>query len=59
MVLFYCTFVSLKAHSPLTVNIDPEELKIGKETRLFQAYGYLPTSLLHERLNFITGTKCG
>jgi hypothetical protein len=37
MVLLYCTFVSLKARNPLTLQIKPEEYKLHKEKRLFQA----------------------
>lgn len=37
MVLFYCTFVSLKARNTLTVQVSPEEYKLGREKRLFQA----------------------
>jgi hypothetical protein len=37
MVLFYCTFVSLKARDALTVQIAPEEYKLKNEKRLFQA----------------------
>jgi len=37
MVLFYCTFVALKARNRLTVQIHPEEFKLRREKRLFQA----------------------
>lgn len=37
MVLFYSTFVSLKARNTLTVQIHPDEYKLGREKRLFQA----------------------
>ncbi|KFA66550.1 hypothetical protein S40285_00703 [Stachybotrys chlorohalonatus IBT 40285] len=37
MVLMYCTFISLKAINPLTVNIGPEEYHLRGEKRLFQA----------------------
>lgn len=33
----YCTFISLKAINPLTVNIGPEEYHLRGEKRLFQA----------------------
>jgi hypothetical protein len=38
MVLFYCTFVALKARNLLTVQIHPNEFKLHREKRLFQAY---------------------
>ncbi len=38
MVLFYCTFVALKARNMLTVQIHPNEYKLQREKRLFQAY---------------------
>jgi hypothetical protein len=38
MVLFYCTFVALKARNTLTVQIHPDEYKLTREKRLFQAY---------------------
>ncbi|KAL2154119.1 hypothetical protein VTH82DRAFT_2795 [Thermothelomyces myriococcoides] len=37
MVLFYCTFVALKARSLLTVQIHPDEFRLRREKRLFQA----------------------
>ncbi|KAL2168443.1 hypothetical protein VTG60DRAFT_7245 [Thermothelomyces hinnuleus] len=37
MVLFYCTFVALKARSLLTVQIHPNEFQLRREKRLFQA----------------------
>ncbi|KAK4239435.1 hypothetical protein C8A03DRAFT_14155 [Achaetomium macrosporum] len=37
MVLFYCTFVALKARNLLTVQIHPNEFKLHREKRLFQA----------------------
>ncbi|RYP65135.1 hypothetical protein DL769_006414 [Monosporascus sp. CRB-8-3] len=37
LVLFHCTFVCLKAHSLLTVKVNPEEFILNKERRLFQA----------------------
>ncbi|RYO76092.1 hypothetical protein DL766_002297 [Monosporascus sp. MC13-8B] len=37
LVLFHCAFVCLKAHSLLTVMVDPEEFILNKERRLFQA----------------------
>ncbi|KAK5651732.1 hypothetical protein OQA88_11694 [Cercophora sp. LCS_1] len=37
MVLFYCTFVALKARNMLTVQIHPNEFKLQREKRLFQA----------------------
>jgi hypothetical protein len=41
MVLFYTTFVALKAWCPLTLNTNPEEYKLAGEDRLFQAYLHL------------------
>lgn len=38
MVLFYCTFVALKARNMLTIQIHPNEYKLQREKRLFQAY---------------------
>jgi hypothetical protein len=38
MVLFYCTFVALKARNLLTVQVHPNEFKLRREKRLFQAY---------------------
>lgn len=37
MVLFYCTFVALKARNTLTVQMHPDEYKLAREKRLFQA----------------------
>ncbi|KAK4165850.1 hypothetical protein QBC43DRAFT_207813 [Cladorrhinum sp. PSN259] len=37
MVLFYCTFVALKARNMLTVQIHPNEYRLQREKRLFQA----------------------
>ncbi|KAK4207321.1 hypothetical protein QBC37DRAFT_97120 [Rhypophila decipiens] len=37
MVLFYCTFVALKARNTLTVQVHPSEYKLQREKRLFQA----------------------
>ena len=37
MVLFYCTFVALKARNRLTVQIHPSEFQLQREKRLFQA----------------------
>ncbi|RYP05744.1 hypothetical protein DL764_003602 [Monosporascus ibericus] len=37
LVLFHCAFVCLKAHSLLTVKVDPDEFILNKERRLFQA----------------------
>ncbi|KAH8650150.1 hypothetical protein BX600DRAFT_107023 [Xylariales sp. PMI_506] len=37
MVLFYCTFVSLKRRSILLVDIDPKEFHLKRETRQFAA----------------------
>ncbi|GAB1311187.1 DH domain-containing protein [Madurella fahalii] len=37
MVLFYCTFVALKARNMLTVQIHPNEFRLQREKRLFQA----------------------
>ncbi|KAH6625941.1 hypothetical protein B0J18DRAFT_126054 [Chaetomium sp. MPI-SDFR-AT-0129] len=38
MVLFYCTFVALKARDLLTVQIHPNEFQLNREKRLFQAF---------------------
>jgi hypothetical protein len=38
LVLFHCTFMSLKAHNTLTNLIDEKEYSIAGEKRLFQAY---------------------
>jgi hypothetical protein len=37
MVLFYCTFLSLKVRNPLTAQMAPEEYRLSGERRLFQA----------------------
>ncbi|KAL2128184.1 hypothetical protein VTI74DRAFT_9546 [Chaetomium olivicolor] len=37
MVLFYCTFLALKARNLLTVQIHPNEFHLRRERRLFQA----------------------
>ncbi|KAL2020157.1 hypothetical protein VTK56DRAFT_8681 [Thermocarpiscus australiensis] len=37
MVLFYCTFVALKARNMLTIQIHPNEFRLRREKRLFQA----------------------
>ncbi|SPQ18953.1 ac2ded5a-847b-42b1-9134-2f1cee772df4 [Thermothielavioides terrestris] len=37
MVLFYCTFVALKARNLLTVQVHPSEFSLHREKRLFQA----------------------
>ncbi|KAK0628124.1 hypothetical protein B0T17DRAFT_486231 [Bombardia bombarda] len=37
LVLFYCTFVALKARNTLTVQVHPAEFKLQREKRLFQA----------------------
>ncbi|KAL0764272.1 hypothetical protein CaCOL14_013325 [Colletotrichum acutatum] len=37
LVLFHCTFVSLKARIILTSRMSPREFKLGSESRLFQA----------------------
>lgn len=37
MVLFHCTFVTLKADSPRLVNMDPDEYKLRHEELLFKA----------------------
>ena len=36
--MFYCTFVALKARNMLTVQIHPNEFKLQREKRLFQAF---------------------
>ncbi|KAH8889487.1 hypothetical protein GQ53DRAFT_216495 [Thozetella sp. PMI_491] len=52
MVLFYCTFVSLKARNTLTVQVSPEEYKLSREKRLFQAQiiddGYKHSLIVYE-----------
>jgi len=54
MVLFYCTFVALKARNRLTVQIHPEEFKLRREKRLFQAQivddGYKHSLIVYEDL---------
>lgn len=42
MVLFYCTFGSLKGHNSLTLEVDMDEYKLQGEKRLFQAYVFRP-----------------
>ncbi|PNH51527.1 hypothetical protein VD0003_g5726 [Verticillium dahliae] len=37
MILFHCTFMSLKAWNTLTIQISPKEYKLSSERRLFQA----------------------
>ena len=37
MILFYCTFVSLKARSPEVLQVRQEEYRIKKEKLLFKA----------------------
>lgn len=37
LVLMYCTFVTLKAQNSLTVQLDPDELDLHGEKKLFQA----------------------
>ncbi|KAL2269899.1 hypothetical protein VTJ83DRAFT_2083 [Remersonia thermophila] len=37
MVLFYCTFVALKARNLLTLQVHPHEFQLRREKRLFQA----------------------
>ncbi|KAI0125493.1 hypothetical protein BJ170DRAFT_684761 [Xylariales sp. AK1849] len=37
MILFYCTFICLKARSIETVDVNPTEFNLRKEKRLFQA----------------------
>ncbi|RDW72053.1 hypothetical protein BP5796_08087 [Coleophoma crateriformis] len=36
MVLFHCTFVSLKARSPETFRMHPDDYRLGGERKLFQ-----------------------
>ncbi len=43
MVLFYCTFVALKARSLSTIQIRPDEFQLHREKRLFQAYVRIPS----------------
>ncbi len=38
MVLFHCSFVSLKFLSALSFELHPDEFKLAGERRLFQAY---------------------
>ena len=38
MILFYCSFLALKAHSPRTFNMNPDEFRVVGEKLLFQAY---------------------
>ncbi|EEY20063.1 conserved hypothetical protein [Verticillium alfalfae VaMs.102] len=37
MILFHCTFMSLKSRNALTIQISPKEYKLSSERRLFQA----------------------
>jgi hypothetical protein len=52
MVLFYCTFLALKARNTLTIQIAPEEYKLHGEKRLFQAQiiddGYKHSLIVYE-----------
>lgn len=52
MVLFNCSFVALKARNTLTVQIHPDEYKLSKEKRLFQAQiiddGYQHSLIVYE-----------
>ncbi|KAK3956351.1 hypothetical protein QBC32DRAFT_330990 [Pseudoneurospora amorphoporcata] len=52
MVLFYCTFVALKARNRLTVQIHPTEFQLQREKRLFQAQivddGYKHSLVVYE-----------
>ncbi|ESA43993.1 uncharacterized protein NCU09994 [Neurospora crassa OR74A] len=52
MVLFYCTFVALKARNRLTVQINPTEFQLQREKRLFQAQivddGYKHSLVVYE-----------
>ncbi|KAJ9138539.1 hypothetical protein NKR19_g7821 [Coniochaeta hoffmannii] len=52
MVLFYCTFVALKARNTLTVQMHPDEYKLAREKRLFQAQiiddGYKHSLIVYE-----------
>ncbi|CCC04853.1 unnamed protein product [Sordaria macrospora k-hell] len=52
MVLFYCTFVALKARNRLTVQIAPTEFQLQREKRLFQAQivddGYKHSLVVYE-----------
>ncbi|KAK1828195.1 hypothetical protein QBC39DRAFT_393293 [Podospora conica] len=54
MVLFYCTFVALKARNMLTIQIHPNEYKLQREKRLFQAQiiddGYKHSLIVFEDL---------
>ncbi len=57
MVLFYCTFVALKARSLSTIQIRPNEFQLHREKRLFQAYVRIPScaSLIWMELTEETG----
>ncbi|KAK3330280.1 hypothetical protein B0H66DRAFT_611683 [Apodospora peruviana] len=54
MVLFYCTFVALKARNTLTVQVHPGEFRLQREKRLFQAQiiddGYKHSLIVYEDL---------
>ncbi|KAK3695214.1 hypothetical protein B0T22DRAFT_508272 [Podospora appendiculata] len=54
MVLFYCSFVALKARNTLTVQVHPLEFKLQREKRLFQAQiiddGYKHSLIVYEDL---------
>ncbi|KAL2122603.1 hypothetical protein VTJ04DRAFT_3058 [Mycothermus thermophilus] len=54
MVLFYCTFVALKARNLLTVQVHPSEFHLRREKRLFQAQiiddGYRHSLIVYEDL---------
>ncbi|KAK0754059.1 hypothetical protein B0T18DRAFT_28159 [Schizothecium vesticola] len=54
MVLFYCTFVALKARNMLTIQIHPNEYKLQREKRHFQAQiiddGYKHSLIVFEDL---------
>lgn len=43
MVLFYCTFGSLKCFNLKTLQVNVDEYQVHGERRLFQAYVSLPT----------------
>ena len=42
MVLFHCTFLSLKYYSPMGVEVLPSEVKLKSERRIFQAFVSYP-----------------
>ena len=46
MILFHCTFASLKAQNSETLEVETGEYQLRNERRLFQAYvAHLPCSV--------------